>query len=43
LVILLAEDWRSMRLTRRQLRGEPAAIAADLRELLRAGSRPPTL
>jgi very-short-patch-repair endonuclease len=41
--ILLAEGWRSMRVTWRQLRDEPAAIAADLRELLRAGSRPPTL
>jgi predicted transcriptional regulator of viral defense system len=35
--ILLAEGWRSTRITWRQLRDEPAAIAADLRELL--GSR----
>jgi len=41
--ILLAEGWRSMRVTWRQLRDEPAAIAADLRELLRAESGPPTL
>ena len=41
--ILLAEGWRSTRITWRQLRDEPAAIAADLRELLRAGARPPTL
>jgi very-short-patch-repair endonuclease len=41
--ILLTEGWRSMRVTWRQLHEEPAAIAADLRELLRAGSRPPTL
>lgn len=41
--ILLAEGWRSTRVTWRQLRDEPAAIAADLRELLRAESRPPTL
>jgi very-short-patch-repair endonuclease len=32
--ILLAEGWRSMRVTWRQLRDEPAAIAADLREAL---------
>jgi very-short-patch-repair endonuclease len=37
--ILLAEGWRSTRVTWRQLRDEPAAIAADLRQLL----RPPTL
>lgn len=36
--ILLAEGWRSTRVTWRQLRDEPAAIAADLRELLRAGT-----
>lgn len=41
--ILLVEGWRSTRVTWLQLHGEPAAIAADLRELLRAGSRPPTL
>ena len=29
--ILLAEGWRTMRVTWRQLRDEPAAIAADLR------------
>jgi very-short-patch-repair endonuclease len=32
--ILLAEGWQSARVTWRQLRDEPAAIAADLRELL---------
>lgn len=31
---LLAEGWRSMRVTWRQLRDEPEAIAADLREAL---------
>jgi very-short-patch-repair endonuclease len=41
--ILLAEGWRSMRVTWRQLHDEPAAIAADLRELLQVGARPPTL
>lgn len=35
--ILLAEGWRSTRITWRQLRDEPAAIAADLRELLDRG------
>lgn len=32
--MLLAEGWRSTRVTWRQLQDEPAAIAADLRELL---------
>jgi very-short-patch-repair endonuclease len=32
--ILLAEGWRSTRVTWRQLHDEPAAIAADLRRLL---------
>lgn len=32
--ILLVEGWRSTRITWRQLRDEPAAIAADLQELL---------
>ncbi len=32
--ILLVEGWRSTRVTWRQLRDEPAAIAADLRRLL---------
>jgi very-short-patch-repair endonuclease len=32
--ILLAEGWRSTRVTWRQLRDEPAAIATDLRRLL---------
>jgi len=41
--ILLSEGWRSTRVTWRQLHGEPAEIAADLRELLRAGTQPPTL
>ncbi|HEX4669633.1 MAG TPA: DUF559 domain-containing protein [Solirubrobacterales bacterium] len=34
--ILLAEGWRSTRVTWRQLRDEPEAIADDLRELLAA-------
>jgi hypothetical protein len=34
--ILLVEGWRSTRVTWRQLHGEPAAIAADLRDLLKA-------
>jgi predicted transcriptional regulator of viral defense system len=33
--ILLVEGWRSTRITWRQLRDEPAAIAGDLRRLLR--------
>lgn len=37
---LLAEGWRSTRITWRQLRDEPAAIAADLRAQLAAGNRP---
>jgi very-short-patch-repair endonuclease len=41
--ILIAEGWRSTRVTWRQLRDEPAAIAADLRELLRRSDGPPTL
>ncbi len=41
--ILLVEGWRSTRVTWRQLREEPAVIAADLRELLRLESVPPTL
>ena len=41
--ILLAEGWRSMRVTWRQLQDEPAAIAADLGELLRAAAPAPTL
>jgi len=32
--ILVAEGWRTMRVTWRQLRDEPAPIAADLRVLL---------
>jgi very-short-patch-repair endonuclease len=39
---LLAEGWRSTRVTWLQLRDEPEAIAADLRELLR-GAPAPTL
>ena len=34
--ILLVDGWRSTRITWRQLRDEPAVIAADLRELLAA-------
>jgi very-short-patch-repair endonuclease/predicted transcriptional regulator of viral defense system len=41
--ILLAEGWRSLRVTWRQLQDEPGAIAADLRLLLRAGAPAPTL
>ena len=41
--ILLVEGWHSMRITWAQLRDEPEAIAADLRELLRAGVPAPTL
>lgn len=41
--ILLAEGWQSTRVTWRQLHGEPAAIAADLRQLLRHRGGPPTL
>jgi very-short-patch-repair endonuclease len=41
--ILLAEGWRSTRVTWRQLRDEPASIAADLGELLRVEASPPTL
>jgi hypothetical protein len=41
--VLLVEGWRSTRITWRQLRDEPAAIAADLREMLRGPGRPPTL
>ena len=35
--VLLVEGWRSTRVTWLQLRVEPAAIAADLRELLAMG------
>jgi very-short-patch-repair endonuclease len=41
--ILLADGWRSTRVTWRQLHEEPAAIAADLRQLLRHRAGPPTL
>ena len=41
--ILLVEGWRSTRVTWRQLRDEPVAIAADLRQLLRVELQPPTL
>jgi predicted transcriptional regulator of viral defense system len=41
--VLLAEGWRSTRVTWRQLQTEPEQIAADLRELLRAKTAPPTL
>jgi very-short-patch-repair endonuclease len=41
--ILLAEGWRSTRVTWRQLHDEPTAIATDLRELLRGSGGPPTL
>jgi very-short-patch-repair endonuclease len=41
--ILLVDGWRSTRVTWRQLHDEPAAIAGDLRDLLRSGARTPTL
>jgi hypothetical protein len=41
--ILLAEGWSSLRVTWRQLRDEPGAIAADLGGLLRGPAPPPTL
>lgn len=41
--ILLVEGWRTAHFTWQQLRDEPAAIAADLRDLLRGPGRPPTL
>jgi very-short-patch-repair endonuclease len=41
--ILLAEGWRSMRITWRQLRLERVELAADLRGLLRTEAPPPTL
>ncbi len=41
--ILLAEGWRSMRITWRQLRDEPGSVAADLREALRGPGQRPTL
>ena len=41
--ILLVEGWSSARVTWLQLRDEPEAVAADLRDLLRAPDRPPTL
>lgn len=41
--ILLTEGWRSARVTWQQLRDEPDAIVADLRELLRGAGSPPTL
>ncbi len=41
--ILLAEGWRSMRVTWLQLHRERSVIAADLRELLRVEAAPPTL
>jgi hypothetical protein len=41
--ILLVEGWRSTRITWRQLRNERTELAADLRDLLRAEARPPTL
>ena len=41
--LLLANGWRVLRLTWRQLGDDAATIAADLRKLLRSSSRPPTL
>ncbi|HVD87190.1 MAG TPA: type IV toxin-antitoxin system AbiEi family antitoxin domain-containing protein [Solirubrobacterales bacterium] len=39
--ILLAEGWRTPRVTWRQLRDEPEAIVADLRQVLRPPGRRP--
>jgi very-short-patch-repair endonuclease len=41
--LLLIEGWRSARVTWRQLRDEPDAIAADLRSLLAAEARSPAI
>ena len=38
--ILVAEGWRTMRVTWRQLREEPAAIAEDLKKALGQGHHP---
>jgi very-short-patch-repair endonuclease len=38
--ILLAEGWRTMRVTWRQLRDEPDEVAADLRKALEQGRHP---
>jgi very-short-patch-repair endonuclease len=38
--ILVAEDWRIMRLTWRQFQGEPAAIAEDLKKAIGQGHYP---
>ncbi|HEX6781801.1 MAG TPA: type IV toxin-antitoxin system AbiEi family antitoxin domain-containing protein [Solirubrobacterales bacterium] len=38
--ILLAEGWRTVRVTWRQLKDEPAEVAADLRQALRQGRHP---
>jgi very-short-patch-repair endonuclease len=41
--ILVAEGWRTMRVTWRQLQEEPEAIAADLKRALRSPGRHPSL
>jgi very-short-patch-repair endonuclease len=38
--ILLAEGWRTMRVTWRQLRDEPDEVAADLKKALGQGRHP---
>ena len=38
--ILLAEGWRTVRVTWRQLKDEPAEVIADLRKALREGRHP---
>lgn len=38
--ILLAEGWRTMHVTWRQLRDEPGEVAADLRLALEQGPHP---
>lgn len=41
--LLQAEGWRVIRITWRQLREDAPAVVADLRRVLRAGGRAPTL
>ena len=41
--LLLADGWRVIRVTWRQLRDDAPSVLADLDKLLRLGTRPPTL
>ena len=41
--LLVAEGWRVIRVTWRQLRDDSASIASELRSMLRSGARAPTL